>query len=336
MQPILLTNWRAPGDTVCMTACVRDLFTAWPGRYKVYIGGSCGEIWENNPYIAGFVGTRFPRDIPHYWLSYLPQLRASSTVQLHFLTAFHRTLEAHLGHPVPLLRPKGDLHLDREEREHRPVRGRYWVLVAGGKENIETKVWSAARFQQVVDLLRARGIRIVQIGAKHARHRHPKLERVQSLVGRTSLRDVLKLIWHSEGVICPVTFTMHVAAAFDKPCVVLAGGREPWWWEAYIASDVRHFGPHCQPVSVPHEYLHSQGQLDCCRHSGCWKTKLPDASSDPTEACVLPVDDGHGSTIPACLELITAETVVDAVSHYYLTGTAPEIHETPPDCPTWT
>ncbi len=44
MDRILLTHWRAPGDTVCMTACIRDLAMGYPGRYEIHVAGSCPAI----------------------------------------------------------------------------------------------------------------------------------------------------------------------------------------------------------------------------------------------------------------------------------------------------
>ncbi|MDZ4696982.1 MAG: glycosyltransferase family 9 protein [Deltaproteobacteria bacterium] len=240
-------------------------------------------------------------------------------IKRHYIAAFHRDLSNKLGVDVPVLLPKGDLHLLDAERLTPLVAGRYWLIIAGGKSDITTKIWSAARFQQVVDLLRDHGIHCVQDGAVHPGHHHPVLHGVTSLVGKTNLRDVLRLVYRAEGVICPVTFFMHVAAAFDKPCVVLAGGREPWWWEAYSAAG--HVGPRCVPTRVPHRYFHTIGSLECCKDTGCWKTHVaPGGTGVSDRTCVSPIDDGHGQAIPLCLGLITAEAVVDAVLGYYANG----------------
>jgi hypothetical protein len=59
---------------------------------------------------------------------------------------------------------------------------------------------------------------------------------------------------------------MHLAAAVEvppgmpknRPCVVVAGGREPPHWEAY---------PH-------HQFLHRAGSLLCCDDGGCWKSRV--------------------------------------------------------------
>jgi hypothetical protein len=316
-QPILLTHWRAPGDIVCMTACIRDLALSYPGRFEIHVAGTCQELWQNNPYVERSWGTRVPPRIRRYRLSCCDSLMECDQRRMHYLTAFHRDLGRKLDIELEPLFPKGDLHLSDAERTGRPVREPYWLLVAGGKQDITTKVWSAARFQKVVWLLRDLGIQCVQIGASLPGHFHPALDGVTSLIGETSLRDVLRLVYHAEGVICSVTFVMHVAASFSKPCVVLGGGREPWWWEAYVNSPTRHFGRWCAPVSVQHRYIHTIGQLECCTHSGCWKNLVEQAAHISLGSCCLaPCDDGCGQTVPRCLDLVTPRDVVDAALSY--------------------
>ena len=163
----------------------------------------------------------------------------------HYLTAFHRDLERQLGLPLPTLLPRGDLHLSAREKSQRLVAEPYWLIVAGGKMDMPTKIWSTARFQEVVNRLRDQGLRCVQGGAEGSGHRQPRLKHVKNYVGRTHLREFLRLIYQAHGILCPVSFPMHVAAAFEKPCVVIAGGREPWWWAAYTNTPERTFGDRC-------------------------------------------------------------------------------------------
>lgn len=170
-------------------------------------------------------------------------------------------------------------------------------------------------------LLTTLGINLVQGGAAYPGHIHPELAGVHSVVGRTSLRDVLRLIYHAEGVICPVTFAMHVAGAFSKPCVAIAGGREPWWWEWYSNSADRHFGAQCSSVRVPHRFLHTQGMFDWCRNGGCWKTQLQARLPRSSRDCLMTEADGKGILSPACLRAITPEIVAKAVLSYYRDGT---------------
>jgi len=314
MNPILLTHWRAPGDTVCMTAAVRDLAISHPDRFEIHVAGTCPEIWEHNPHIARCWGLRPPRGMPRYRLSACDALLESDQTKLHYVTAFHRDVSRQLGIPVPCLYPKGDLHLSDEEQSQPVVRGRYWLVCAGGKNDMPIKVWPASRFQQVVDRLHAQGIRCVQGGATLPGITNPQLRGVESYVGKTDLRGFLKLIYHADGVICAVSFPMHAAAAFDRPCVVIAGGREPWWWAAYTNTEARQFGEIAAPVTTAHRFLHTIGTLDCCRTSGCWKTHVAGHSVDTARLCEQPVDDVAGGKVPRCMAAVQVDDVVAAVT----------------------
>ena len=73
-----------------------------------------------------------------------------------------------------------------------------------------TQWWDVERCQAVVDHFRGR-IQFVQCGEAGKGHVHPPLEGVINLVGRTDLRQIVRLIYHAQGIVCPVTFFMHAA-----------------------------------------------------------------------------------------------------------------------------
>ena len=77
-----------------------------------------------------------------------------------------------------------------------------------------TQWWDVERCQAVVDHFRGR-IQFVQCGEAGKGHVHPPLEGVINLVGRTDLRQIVRLIYHAQGIVCPVTFFMHAAAAIE-------------------------------------------------------------------------------------------------------------------------
>ena len=89
----------------------------------------------------------------------------------------------------------------------------FWIVVAGGKFDYTIKWWDHDRFQQVVDHFRGR-ILFVQVG--EAVHDHPPLRDVIDLRGRTDLRQLVRLVYHAQGVLCPVTLLMHLAAAVES------------------------------------------------------------------------------------------------------------------------
>ena len=106
------------------------------------------------------------------------------------------------------------------------------------------------------------GVELVGVLAEQlAQH----VEGVVDLRGRTSLRQLVRLMYHAQGAISAVSLLMHLAAAVEvkpgmpknRPCVVIAGGREPAHWEAY----------------THHQYISNNGALPCCKNGGCWKSR---------------------------------------------------------------
>jgi hypothetical protein len=105
--------------------------------------------------------------------------------------------------------------------------------------------------------------------------------------------------------LCPVTFLMHLAAAVEgqpgapksRPCVVVAGGREPPHWEAYPS----------------HQFIHTVGLLPCCAQGGCWRSRsVPlgdgDEKDDPKHLCLDVV-----ANLPRCMDLISPDAVADRI-----------------------
>ncbi len=322
MEEITLAHTRAAGDIVTMTALVRDIHLTYPGRFAVSVQTTCGDVWANNPYIV-------PRPNPPkklLSLSYGESISRSSRECIHFLTAWHHDFQKKTGLRVPLLHPKPDLHLSEVEKNDRIVDGRYWLILSGGKTDFTTKHYVYSRHQRVVDALRQCSIPVVQAGA--GSDYHPVMSGALNLIGRTNLREFMRLIYQSEGVICTITAAMHIAAAFDKPCVVTAGGRESWWWEGYAPGP--QFGPEASEVKVPHVYLHTLGLLDCCRQVACWKNKVSHAEKDSKKSyCHKPVVSESGQRVPECMNLIDPNHIIEAVMSFYKSGVLPPIGPAP-------
>lgn len=326
MQPrrLLLIHKRAPGDTAVMTALVRDIALTHPGRFEIAVDTNAAPLWENNPYIVSARELRGQKGVEHIKLTYGKGLRDQNHETVHFLSYFHRDFEVQARVRVPLTLPYPDIHLSDQERAQRPVEGRYWVFLSGGKSDFTAKVWGAQAWQETAQELLRLGLPLVQIGGADQGHWHPQIPGALNLVGQTGLRDWLRLIHHADGVICGVTGTMHLAAALQRPCVVLAGGREAWWWEAYVRENAGLGGLQtAQKLVVPHRYLHTIGLLDCCKTHGCWKNKVLPLNGDPS-VCKYPIVT-PGQAVPKCLDMITPAHVVEAVMSYYEDKTLPPI-----------
>jgi ADP-heptose:LPS heptosyltransferase len=297
---LLLVNHCSPGDVLMLTAALRDLHGAYPGNYLTGVDTRCPDLWTGNPYITP---VRF--DEPGVRVidcKHPPLLDQCNGQPRHYIESIHHQLTQVLGREVPLKRFAPDLHLLQEEMLRPPlgVEPGYWVIVAGGKQDVSVKWWQSSNYQAVVDHFQGQ-VSFVQAGA--ASDHHPPLRDVINLVGRTSLREFVRLIYHADGVVCPITAAMHIAAAFDKPCVVIAGGREPAHWEMYPG----------------HQYLHTIGQLSCCRLGGCWKARvvrMGDGDQDrDNNLCERPVEH-NGSKVAACMDMIEPVDVCRAIDRY--------------------
>ena len=332
-EHITLQHRWALGDTVLLTGLVRDLSLAYPGRFTVAVETNYPAVWQNNPYIAARTpGTRKVK------LSWRQAAKTGAAVTIagsrrlqHILAWYHYDFTRQTGITVPVLYPRPDLHIGPvEQLQRRP--GRYWVMFAGGKLDITNKHWATAKYQAVADRLTQQGITVLQCGAAGSHHQHALLRNVEDWRGRTEdVRELFSLISHADGVICPVTGPMHVAAALERPCVVIAGGREEPWFEAYTAQ-FDAFGPNCPVPAVPHRFLHTFGRFPCCRARSCWARKtLPvftrqGCRPPANDLCRRPVQVQDGQTIAACMDAISADEAADAALSYYRDGTLPALN----------
>jgi ADP-heptose:LPS heptosyltransferase len=316
-QRYLLTHKHAPGDTVVLTALFRDIKRAYPDiELAANVNGK--DLLQNNPHLTTFSSMDGVKTLN---MGYRDGLRRQNVETCHFIAEFHRNFHQQTGLRVPVTEPRGDLHLSEFERTTPVVEGPYWVFLSGGKSDFTAKVWSHENWTVLVEKLRGHGIPMVQMGATHAGHWHPRVAGALDLVGRTNLRDSLRLIHHAEGVICGNTFAMHAAAALEKPCVVIAGGREAWWWAAYAAENRGLVCP--ERLRVSHRFLHTIGLLDCCSAHGCWRSKTTAIHGDKS-VCKRPLIK-PGQPVPLCLDMITPTMVEDAVLSYYVDGTLPPL-----------
>ncbi len=326
MENIIIRNTQSPGDLIVLTAALRDLHRAHPGRFRFGVDVSQPAVFTNSPYVVAGM-TQGKQIVAEY-----PAVHKSNQRQLHFLWGFIENLNKKLNANAVLTEFRPDLHLSPEERDTPPLGPgiKYWVMVSGGKMDFTAKWWTPDRWQTVVNGLRDR-FEIVQVGGtgntKHP-HVHPALANTRNLIGKTSFRELARLIYHSEGVLCIVTCLMHIAAAFNKPCVTVAGGREPWWWEAYNHESrlfsMRHGQPNWQPPENDsfraQQYLHTMNQLSCCMGRGCWRSHpIPPVGQKPPHSACPPESRIHlpDRVLPKCMDLITPEHVLQAVNSFY-------------------
>jgi ADP-heptose:LPS heptosyltransferase len=273
---LLLKNHQSIGDVLMLTACVRDL-KRWYPEINVMVDTSCNALFDNNPYIS----KAFPigESVIDIKMEY-PLIHKISDKDVHFLQGFIEYLNEKLSLRIKLTEFKADLHLTEEEKKP-TIEQPYWVMVAGGKSDFTAKHWWKEAWQEVVDKSK---VKFVTIGGKeHLANHCTDITGTINMQGKTTIRESFGLIYNAVGVISPVTYAMHVAACFNKQCVVISGGREHWWWEKYPG----------------HQFIHTIGALDCCRSGGCWKNHCENKDTA-----------GHQK----CLALINPEKIAEVIN----------------------
>ena len=142
MQRLILRSFQSPGDVLMLTAAVRDLHLAAPGRFRTDVRTSAPALWENNPHLTRLHETEAGVETldMHY-----PLVHQSNQRPYHFLHGYCQHLEERLGLRIPVTRFAGDVYLTPEERETPPpgadrgVPERFWIVVAGGKFDFTAK-----------------------------------------------------------------------------------------------------------------------------------------------------------------------------------------------------
>jgi ADP-heptose:LPS heptosyltransferase len=312
-QKLILRNFQSPGDVVMLTAAVRDLHRCYPGRFVTDVRTSAPALWERNPYLTPL--DESDPEVEIIECEY-PLIHRSNETPHHFLDGFVTFLNDRLGLQIAVTEFKGDIYISAQEKEwfsaveaERGESSPYWLLTSGGKYDYTIKWWDARRYQEVVDHFHGR-IEFVQVGERS--HHHPPLRGVVDLRGQTTLRQLVRLMYHAQGALSPVSLLMHLAAAVEtspgmpknRPCVVVAGGREPPHWSQY---------PHQQ-------FIHTVGALRCCDRGGCWKSRTKplgdgDQKDRPENLCIDVLD-----RLPRCMHMIRASDVIRRVEAYFEGG----------------
>jgi hypothetical protein len=313
LKKLILKCSLSPGDIVTLTAAVRDLHLSYPLQFQTDVRTSCMELWENNPYLTPL--SEDDADVQILECS-TPLINSSNRAPYHYIHAFSSFFGDTLGLHIRPGLFKGDIHLSPQEKawysQIHELTGEdtpFWIIAAGGKYDITIKWWDHARYQKIVDHFRGK-IQFVQVGAPG--HFHPKLRGTIDLRGKTNLREMVRLVYHSQGVLCGVTALMHLAAAVEtkpgaarsRPCVVVAGGREPAHWEAY----------------PDHQFICTNGSLPCCSGGGCWRARTRplgdgDERDRPESLCV-----NVAGQLPRCMDMILAEDVIRRINIYFEGG----------------
>ena len=310
-KQLLLKTDQAPGDSVAMTAAIYSLHRSHPSKYVTAVESYWPEVFAYNPDVAYHTlpGGTLP-DLTDSLQMHYPAVHQSNERGIHFMQGWCEFLGMALGINVPLLTNRPRIYFAGSAP---PVED-FWLVCSGGKRDFTNKLWGHDKYQEVVSSLKE-VVRFIQVGggkppvpwrsntAGSQEDDHSRLDGTYDMVGKTTLRDLFDLTRRARGVLCGVSLLMHVAAALEKPAIVVAGGREPVPWNAYPKQ----------------QYVHTVGALPCSDTQGqvggaCWRSRvvpLGDGTIHDKDTCLRPV-----SKIPECMTLIRPAYVAELVSMY--------------------
>lgn len=291
---IVFHNRQRIGDMLMFTCGVRDFKAAFP-KVRVNVISIAPHIFDHNPNIDR---TLIPTEANTIKIGPGKLTNSSNRIDWHFTNAFRVSMEEALKVSIPQGESRPDIYLTQEEYDApRIFEGPYWVICITGEKGWGCKMYPAEKWQEFVN--QNPGITFVQIGAKEDNPPRLRGENVIDYVGQTQskdtgIRDLYKLFLNAEGSIGLVSFHMHLSGAFNKPCVVVAGAREPVHFTRYPG----------------HAYLATDGMLPCATKA-CWHCDI--------KACTNPVEK-EGQVIPKCVDMIEPSDLTRALNNYYIGG----------------
>ncbi len=307
---IIVKNSQSPGDGVALSFAIKSLHESYPNDYAIRVDTPYNEMFEGFSFLEFF-----PYDKADLiWNSTYNEINQSNQKPFQFLTSVLHDLESFLKIRITPTNSSGFLPIRDEEKSWYSaiyeILGKdvpYWIINAGYKTDFTCKQWDFDRYQKIVKEFPT--MTFVQIG--HQDHIHPKLngKNIINMVGKTDLRQLIRLVYNSFGVITPVSLPMMLSAGIEphprfkrlsRPCIIIAGGRESNTWQ-----------------TLPnHHFLHTCGMLDCCDLGGCWKSRVvPIGDGDHKDNCLClrPVSLSNGQTISKCMDMISSDDVISII-----------------------
>ncbi len=136
---------------------------------------------------------------------------------------------------------------------------RPYVLMVPGSV-WETKRWHWEHFRSVADSVLDMGYRVLLLGAAGDRAVGRRVARgrpIIDLTGQTSVAEAMVMVQHADGIVCNDSMALHLASAFQKPCVAVFCATSPAFG----------FGPWQNPNAVVVE-ADDLPCKPCARHGG--------------------------------------------------------------------
>ena len=299
-KEIVFHNRQRIGDMLMFTCGVRDFKKAFPD-VRVNVISIASHIWDHNPYIDR---TLIPNEANTVKIGPGELTNSSNRLDWHFANAYRVSIEKALKINIPQGESRPDIWLTEEEyNAPRVFKEPYWIICLTGEKGWGCKMYPFEKWQEFVRQNPDKNF--VQIGAKE--DNPPRLTGANCIdyVGQTQsketgIRDLYKLFLNAEGSVGLVSFHMHLSGALYKPCVVVAGAREP-------VSFTRYAG---------HAYLSNDGMLPCAVKA-CWHCNIDACTNLVHRDDYARLED---KKVPKCADIIDPEDLTRAINGYYRGG----------------
>ncbi len=300
-KKFVLRHHRSPGDSLVLSAALRTLHLTYPDEYEIGLDVTAGaELYQHNLDVVPIdYGEAVVRPIEY------DAINRSNQTPVTFMEAFTEALAGIIERPLTLLTNRPHVVLSEDEKQWmgrvQEIAGQpvpYAVVNAGHKRDFTVKHWGFKNYQELVNRTKDR-IQWVQVGTPNEVHQ--PLDGVINQIGKTSIRELIRLVYHARFCVGPTTLLQHVAASLQKPYVAILSGMEPLSWSS----------PYPTQVS-----LSSHGRLPCCRDRACWRArtvKLNDNCDQDKSLCALPMYNG-AEFVPTCMAMVTVDRVEEAVT----------------------
>ena len=207
------------GDAVILTSVIRQMKKAHPGISVNVLSVKYSELFSFDPRLTNIRKAEPGAEMYLAHFHNLWDIIKSDTE--HYARLLHNELMRLTGltwdtsNIIPEFHlPKGALNPVRTVLNHQ---GPYWIL--SGNHSTEEKFWPY--YPDLIRLLRGK-VQFVQIGTGTDK----AFEGALSLLGKTTIHEILTCFRDAAGVIGGPGFSGHIAAGFKKPCIVIAGAIE--------------------------------------------------------------------------------------------------------------
>ncbi len=200
------------GDEIMCTAIFRAIKARNP-QCRIIFLSKYRELHAGNPHIDDLRDYRDYPGGPVYGLRYGPLLPPRSTL-LEALAAWVGLADVELKLDPPRVSPSPTLAAELTALP------RPWIIVQPATSGwTPNKAWPRERWQALAAHLAPHGT-VIEVGTE------PVLAGVPSVAGRTSVAELAWIIGQADVFVGGVSSGMHLAAAYERPAVIVFGGYE--------------------------------------------------------------------------------------------------------------